>query len=81
MATTWEDADSAPGPVFWNDPVFKFVVTNTGNVTLTGISLQDSDIVTLYTDQTFLEICFKEVTLEPAKFLNVTGSWIGLWTA
>jgi len=43
--TTWEDADDLTGPFFIcdTDPQFKFVVTNTGNVDLTGIILTDSD--------------------------------------
>jgi uncharacterized repeat protein (TIGR01451 family) len=41
----WEDADNLAGPFFIcdTDPQFKFVVTNTGNVDLTGIVLTDSD--------------------------------------
>lgn len=42
---TWIDADTATGP-FLNSgtsPQFKFVVTNAGNVTLTNITLTDSD--------------------------------------
>jgi uncharacterized repeat protein (TIGR01451 family) len=42
---TWEDADDPIGPFFicYTDPQFKFVITNIGNVDLTGISLTDSD--------------------------------------
>lgn len=44
---TWQDADTATGPVLTdvspNDPMFKFVVHNTGNVALTNITLDDSD--------------------------------------
>ena len=41
---TWEDADDPTGPFFIcdTDPQFKFVVTNIGNVDLTGITLTDS---------------------------------------
>jgi YqxM protein len=43
--TTWQDADDPTGPeVPVGDPVwFRFVVTNDGNVTLTDITLSDSD--------------------------------------
>ncbi|RZN40520.1 MAG: DUF11 domain-containing protein [Methanosarcinales archaeon] len=43
--TTWEDADAPTGPYLLSgtDPQFRFVVNNTGNVNLTGISLTDSD--------------------------------------
>jgi large repetitive protein len=42
---TWLDADSAPGPTVLpgTNPQFKFEVTNTGNVTLTNVTLSDSD--------------------------------------
>ncbi|KAF5412376.1 MAG: hypothetical protein C5S47_01455 [Candidatus Methanogasteraceae archaeon] len=41
---SWEDADELTGPFICNaGPQFKFVVTNTGNVNLTGITLTDSD--------------------------------------
>jgi len=45
--TTWVDADNLTGPFFIcdTDPQFRFVVTNTGNVDLTGITLTDSDFV------------------------------------
>ncbi len=44
----WLDADTAPGPnlLFGTNPQFLFTVRNTGNVTLTGISLTDSDFAT-----------------------------------
>jgi uncharacterized membrane protein len=43
--TTWQDADSVTGPslLTGNNPQFKFVVTNTGNVALSNVSLGDSD--------------------------------------
>jgi len=43
--TTWQDADSVTGPslLTGNNPQFKFVVTNTGNVALSDVSLGDSD--------------------------------------
>jgi uncharacterized repeat protein (TIGR01451 family) len=45
---TWLDADMTPGPnlLFGINPQFLFTVRNTGNVTLTGITLTDSDFAT-----------------------------------
>jgi hypothetical protein len=42
---TWQDANCRPGPSVYvgEDVYYKLVVTNTGNVTLTDISLTDSD--------------------------------------
>ncbi len=41
---TWYDADSPPGPTIDPEqvPMFKFVITNTGNVILTGVTVTDS---------------------------------------
>lgn len=41
----WEDADTVTGPslLTGNNPLFKFVVTNIGNVDLSNVSLSDSD--------------------------------------
>ncbi len=47
---TWQTADTAPGPSLLqgcgNTPEFKFVVTNTGNVTLTNLTLHDLNDIT-----------------------------------
>jgi uncharacterized repeat protein (TIGR01451 family) len=46
LGATWEDADSPTGPnAIVGDPVqFKFVITNTGNVDLSNITLSDTDL-------------------------------------
>ena len=43
---TWNDANTSPGPTLVSptNPKFKLVITNTGNVTLTGVSVTDSDL-------------------------------------
>jgi uncharacterized repeat protein (TIGR01451 family) len=51
---TWQDADTAPGPSLTaaHDPVvFRFVITNTGNVDLTAVNLTDTDMSSFYTNQ------------------------------
>jgi uncharacterized repeat protein (TIGR01451 family) len=42
--TSWDDANLAPGPsiLLGKDVYFKFYIKNTGNVTLTGITLTDT---------------------------------------
>lgn len=42
--TTYDDADTPPGPTLVSPqvPMFKYVVTNTGNVTLTNVTVTDS---------------------------------------
>jgi len=42
--TSWDDANLAPGPAILvgKDVYFKFYIRNTGNVTLTGITLTDT---------------------------------------
>jgi uncharacterized repeat protein (TIGR01451 family) len=44
--TTWFDANDPTGPLLLEsgpDPMFRFTVTNTGNVELTNLTLSDSD--------------------------------------
>ena len=51
--TVWIDADAATGPTLLasgDTPQFKFVVTNTGNVTLSGVTLVDDDLDTAACD-------------------------------
>ena len=47
--TTWADADSVTGPTLLSgtNPRFKFVVTNTGDVTLTSVTISDNVYTTL----------------------------------
>ena len=56
----WQDADSVTGPAMSSgkDPIlFKFEVTNTGEVELRSISLEDNVIDNLYNDPDENEIC------------------------
>ena len=67
----WIDADIATGP-YLNagvNPQFKFVVTNTGNVTLSGLTLTDN----IYS----LSGCIIPSTLAPNGSFEcfVTGTW------
>jgi len=52
--TTWQDADTAPGPTLastQNPVVFRFVITNNDNVNLTNVTLTDTDMFAFYNDQ------------------------------
>ena len=52
--TVWHDADTTTGPYLPDsiDPVvFRFVITNTGDVDLTNVTLSDTDMSAFYTDQ------------------------------
>jgi len=52
--STWDDADTAPGPSLasaQNPVVFRFVITNNDNVSLTNVTLTDTDISGFYTNQ------------------------------
>ena len=67
---TWFDADTSPGPSIpqGSNPVFRFVVTNTGNVNLDNITLEDSVLG---------PITIPTTTLAPEENLTVevTGTW------
>ncbi len=70
-AGVWQDADIAKGP-YLNpgvNPQFKFVVTNTGNVTLTSLTLNDNVLN--------LSGCTIPATLAPNASFEclVTGTW------
>ena len=50
----WHDADTPTGPYLTpaHDPVvFRFVITNNGNVDLSSVNLTDTDMSAFYTDQ------------------------------
>lgn len=68
--TTWFDADTPPGPSVpqGTNPVFRFVVTNTGTVTLSNITLVDSVLG---------PITIPTTTLAPGESfaVQVTGTW------
>jgi hypothetical protein len=52
----WQDADTTTGPYLpsTQDPVvFKFEIDNTGDVQLTNVNLNDTDMTKFYTDQTW----------------------------
>ena len=68
--TTFVDADTPPGPdiIQTTDPVFRYTVSNTGNETLTNITLTDSVLGPIAIPQT---------TLNPGESFQVivTGTW------
>jgi len=70
---TWQDADAAPGPLVTpgGQVSFRFVVTNTGNVELTTLTLSD----TVYD----LSTCTLPATLPPGAFFEcVVGPFIAV---
>ncbi|HET9520758.1 MAG TPA: hypothetical protein VFO73_06925, partial [Candidatus Limnocylindrales bacterium] len=74
---SFEDADDATGPNLapGTDPVFKFVVTNTGNVTLSSISLTDDPaIANLYSDQALTTACVIPTTMAPVATFTCYGT-------
>jgi LPXTG-site transpeptidase (sortase) family protein len=71
---TWQDADTGTGPELWSDPVFKFVVTNDGNLALTNVQLSDSLISSLYLDEGMTTPCTNGITMEPDDSLTCYGT-------
>jgi hypothetical protein len=65
--TTWDDADSAPGPyILVGNPVqWRYNITNTGNVRLTGITV---------TDDKGVSVNLPKTTLDPSESLDGTAS-------
>ena len=69
-STNGEDADNAPGPsiVVGSSVVWRYVVTNTGTIGLTGIVVADDRGVTVN--------CVSQTILPPAQTMTCTGSGI-----
>jgi uncharacterized repeat protein (TIGR01451 family) len=68
--TTWDDADTAPGPSLisaHNPVVFRFVITNNSGVNLTAVNLTDTHMSAFYTDQNCtIPAVFPITTLTPS---------------
>ena len=75
---TWQDADTATGPylVAGTHPQFKFVVTNTGAVALSSLSLSDTDFTAFYASD-LQTTCAIPATLAPAASFScyVGSAW------
>ncbi len=74
---SWQDADSATGPMLTSDedPVqFKLEVTNSGEVSLTDISLTDDMIGSLYNDQDSSQACSMPASLAALDSFTCYGS-------
>jgi uncharacterized repeat protein (TIGR01451 family) len=74
--STWQDADTAPGPSLTSayDPVvFRFVITNNGNVGLTGVNLTDTDMSAFFNDQG----CTSPASLPTTLAVNETKTYYG----
>jgi LPXTG-site transpeptidase (sortase) family protein len=74
--SAWDDADTGNGPTLLNgsDPIFKFDVTNTSNVALTNIVLEDNLISSLFSDQTLTTECVEPETLSVDASFTCFGS-------
>lgn len=79
--STWMDADSGTGPFLLDDgdPLFKFVVTNTGETTLENVVLSDNSIRTLYEDQALDTACVESDPFGPGNSFTCYGEMV--WTA
>ena len=76
----WQDANSPTGPYLLGDPVFQFVVTNTGNVTLTTITLSDDPVITaFFADPELTTTCTIPSNLAPGATFTCYGTL--LWVA
>ncbi len=73
----WVDADTAPGPCLLpgTDPLFKFVVTNSGSVVLQSVVLTDSPpIASFYAEQGLATPCVTPTSLDPQATFTCYGS-------
>jgi len=74
----WDDADLPTGPSLTaaqNPVVFRFVITNNGNVDLTGVNLTDTDMSAFYTNQGLTNpATFPILTLATNASVTVYGS-------
>ena len=73
VGSNWVDADNGSGPTLWSDPIFQFVVTNTGNLALNNVHLVDNTINQLYLDQELTTACSDGVTLNPGASFTCFG--------
>ncbi|MBK1657556.1 SdrD B-like domain-containing protein [Paracraurococcus ruber] len=73
---TFADADSAPGPSLnqGTDPIFRFVVTNTGDVTLYNLIVSD-DRLDLNGSEDGTTIAISSLAAGKTYAFNVTGTW------
>jgi len=74
--STWHDADTAAGPsltVTQNPVVFRFVISNNGNVDLVSVNLTDTDMSAFYTDQA----CMNPASFPTTLAVNETKTYYG----
>ncbi|MCB2209607.1 THxN family PEP-CTERM protein [bacterium] len=72
--SAWVDAESITGPILWSSPSFRFTVENTGNVVLTDVHLEDSDIEDLFLDEAETTPCEDVGQLNPSGSYTCYGS-------
>jgi len=73
--TAWQDADAPAGPSLFADPLFKFVVTNTGPVALSQLTLTDLPaIAQFYAEPALTNPCAIPASLAPAGTFTCYGT-------
>ena len=72
---TWQDANDPTGPYLLDAPLFQFVVTNTGNVTLTAITLSDDPVIdAFFADPELTTPCAIPSSLAPGATFTCYGT-------
>jgi hypothetical protein len=76
--STWHDADTPTGPSLTsaqNPVIFRFVITNSGNIDLTNVTLTDTDMSSFYANQNCTVLATFPIAIVPTSApVTVYGS-------